>query len=196
MYKLWRKTNKNEKGITGLETAIILIAFIIVASVFAYVVLSAGLFSAQKAKEAINAGIQSAMATLEIKGDMIAKIEDSELAEIYLCFGVPASGSPVDFTTSDNASENATHLIVVSYSDSGNYIPSVNWTVDRLSMVNDDYLLDPGELFQMTIILSSSDNVSVGPYDTFSLEIKPADGPSLTVERTLPGRVDQYVNLH
>ena len=35
---------KEQKGITGLETAIILIAFVVVAAVFAYTVLSAGLF--------------------------------------------------------------------------------------------------------------------------------------------------------
>ena len=34
----------DERGITGLETAIILIAFVVVASVFAYAVLTAGLF--------------------------------------------------------------------------------------------------------------------------------------------------------
>ena len=37
---------RNQRGITGLETAIILIAFVVVASVFAYTVLSAGIFSA------------------------------------------------------------------------------------------------------------------------------------------------------
>ena len=42
-----------ERGITGLETAIILIAFVVVAAVFAYTVLSAGLFSTQKSQEAI-----------------------------------------------------------------------------------------------------------------------------------------------
>ncbi|HUV53535.1 MAG TPA: archaellin/type IV pilin N-terminal domain-containing protein, partial [Dehalococcoidia bacterium] len=40
---------RDERGITGLETAIILIAFVVVASVFAYTVLSAGIFSSQKA---------------------------------------------------------------------------------------------------------------------------------------------------
>jgi len=50
MKKLFRKLRERQEGITGLETAIILIAFVIVASVFAYVVLSAGLFSSQKAK--------------------------------------------------------------------------------------------------------------------------------------------------
>ena len=29
-----------------------------------------------------------------------------------------------------------------------------------------------------------------------SLELKPPDGPVLAIERTVPGRVSQYVNLH
>ena len=39
----------NEEGFTGLEAAIVLIAFIVVASVFSYVVLGAGFFTTQKA---------------------------------------------------------------------------------------------------------------------------------------------------
>jgi len=46
-----RRGHRNEKGITGLETAIILIAFVTVAAVFGYAVLSAGIFSAEKGKE-------------------------------------------------------------------------------------------------------------------------------------------------
>jgi flagellin-like protein len=41
MKKLLTRLRTREEGITGLETAIILIAFVITASVFAYVVLSA-----------------------------------------------------------------------------------------------------------------------------------------------------------
>ena len=51
--RLVRRIEKEQQGITGIETAIILIAFVIVASVFSYVVLSAGLFSTQKAKEVV-----------------------------------------------------------------------------------------------------------------------------------------------
>ena len=36
---------REERGITGLGTAIVLIAFVVVAAVFAFVVLSTGLFS-------------------------------------------------------------------------------------------------------------------------------------------------------
>ena len=47
---MMKRLGRDQRGITGLETAIILIAFIVVASVFAYTVLSAGIFSSEKGK--------------------------------------------------------------------------------------------------------------------------------------------------
>ncbi len=41
----------NQRGITGLETAIVLIAFVVVSSVFAFAALSTGMFSSDKARE-------------------------------------------------------------------------------------------------------------------------------------------------
>lgn len=192
MRKFFRKIRDKQEGITGLETAIILIAFVIVASVFAYVVLSAGLFSSQKAKEAVNTGVRSTMSTIELKGNVVAKMESSVVTELYLNVGIPAAGSPVDFTPTTNS----TNTVVISYFDADHMIPSVNWTVQKLSTINTDNLLDPNELFQLTVILPTTGNISIGPYDSFWLEIKPPDGPVLAIERTVPGRINQYVNLY
>ncbi len=187
-----KEIRENQAGVTGLETAIILIAFVIVASVFAYVVLSAGLFSSQKAKEAVNAGLDSTMATIEIKGNIIAKMESSVVTEIIFGVAIPSAGSPVDFAPS---SENVSPVII-SYHDQGNFLPSVNWTLAKLSTVNDDNLLDPNELFEITVVMPTSGNISIGPYDRFALEVKPPNGPVLPLEREIPGRVTQYVDLH
>ena len=187
-----KRIRKDQEGITGLETAIILIAFVIVASVFAYVVLSAGLFSSQKAKEAVNAGLQSTMSTLEIKGSIIARMDSGVVTNIYFNVGLPAAGNSVDFNPS---SENISPL-VISYSDADNLIPSVNWTILKLATINTDNLLDPNELFQVDVTLPTSGNVSIGAYHSFTLEIKPADGPVLIIQRTIPGRISQYVNLN
>ena len=46
--------NASERGITGLETAIILIAFVVVASVFAFTVLSTGIFASERSKETVS----------------------------------------------------------------------------------------------------------------------------------------------
>ena len=70
---LIKAVRNDERGITGLETAIILIAFVVVASVFAFVVLSTGVFSAERAKETVHAGLQEARGSMEIRGSMIGE---------------------------------------------------------------------------------------------------------------------------
>ena len=54
----------DQRGITGLETAIVLIAFVVVSSVSAFAALSTGLFSSDKAKETHAAGLSEARGTL------------------------------------------------------------------------------------------------------------------------------------
>ena len=71
--RLPRGLHGGERGITGLETAIILIAFVVVAAVFAYTVLSAGIFSTQRSQETIYSGLEEATGSLEIKGGVIAR---------------------------------------------------------------------------------------------------------------------------
>ena len=57
----FEKAMRNERGVTGLETAIILIAF---------AVLSTGIFSSERGKETVLAGLEEAQGTLEPKGSM------------------------------------------------------------------------------------------------------------------------------
>ncbi len=45
MRKNGRKFTKNDAAFTGLEAAIVLIAFVVVAAVFSYVMLGAGFFT-------------------------------------------------------------------------------------------------------------------------------------------------------
>ena len=67
-----RQFGRDERGVTGLETAIILIAFVVVASVFAFTVLSTGIFSAERGKETIHAGLQQSRSSVELKGSVVA----------------------------------------------------------------------------------------------------------------------------
>jgi archaeal flagellin FlaB len=175
---------------TGLSTAIILIAFVIVASVFAYMVLSAGLYSSQKIKEAVVSGLESTMSVLMLKGDIMARMENGVMNDFYLTVGIPVAGSPVDF-----GSVNTTQKVIISYSDAQNIFPMCNWTLQKLVDLNGDDLLDPNELFQITVDLASTGNVSLGAYSQFTLEVKPPDGPVLSIERTIPGRISQIVDL-
>ena len=67
-----RNLMRDQRGVTGLETAVILIAFVVVASVFAFTVLSTGIFSAERGKETIHAGLRETRSSLEVKGSVIA----------------------------------------------------------------------------------------------------------------------------
>ncbi len=198
MHTKMKQQDENQKGITGIETAIILIAFVIVASVFAYVVLSAGLFSTQKAKEAIHAGLQEAQCTIEVKGNIYGLMQASVLQEVYFTVGTTTGGDSIDFT---DTSSNNSNLVVISYSDAYQIFPTVNWTLTKLNTVDADNMLDNNELFMITVDLScvsanATPEQMPGPYHTFELEVKPPSGAVLVLERTLPARVDQIVNLY
>ncbi len=58
-------------GLAGLDTAIILIAFVITASVLAYVAVNMGLFVTQKANAVINNGEEQASTALEVGGSVL-----------------------------------------------------------------------------------------------------------------------------
>jgi archaeal flagellin FlaB len=227
------KTMQNEKGITGLETAIILIAFVIVASVLAYVVISAGLFSSQKAKDAVNAGIEQTGATVEIKGNVIVQMESGFATKAFFTVGVVPGGNAVDLTdyygstgtptptstatststststatATDTATSTSTapasfiNKLIISFIDAYHVYPSLPWQMEMVNANNGDNMLDPGELAQIIVDLgyvnthAASNSEKMGPYHSFTLEIKPPDGSVLTIERTLPSRVSSLVNL-
>ena len=84
----------DQRGITGLETAIVLIAFVVVASVFAFAVLNGGLLSSQKSEQAALGGLEATSASLSIRGDVIASANAGKTAIDTVRFNLaPASTS-------------------------------------------------------------------------------------------------------
>ena len=59
---------KTRRGVIGIESAIVMIAFVIVAAALAFVVLNMGFSTTQKAKSAISSSITEASSSLEIAG--------------------------------------------------------------------------------------------------------------------------------
>ena len=51
---MFKMLKKDDIGLTGVQIAATLIAFLIVAAVFSYVMLRAGFFSAQKSQELVH----------------------------------------------------------------------------------------------------------------------------------------------
>ncbi|EHP70926.1 archaeal flagellin-like protein [Metallosphaera yellowstonensis MK1] len=82
------------KGLAGLDTAIILIAFIITASVLAFVAINMGLFVTQKAKTTINKGEETASTALTVSSSVLYAVNYPTNSKSYwIYFTVsPTSG--------------------------------------------------------------------------------------------------------
>jgi flagellin FlaB len=223
--RLLKNLHKNQKGITGLETAIILIAFVVVAAVFAYTVLSAGIFSSQKGKEAIYSGLEETRATIEPRGSMLGytgSVGGTDTA-VKLSFTVSnaLAGQAVDLTppytvngtTGAIESSGLDNVCLLSFIDANELISDAAWTVEFVGKDSGDYLLESEEKAVVTVwlvnyngtVYSLGSGASdpwidaagnlLGIYDKFTIEMRPEQGAVLSMGRTLPGRLDPVMDL-
>jgi flagellin FlaB len=212
---MFNKFLRHEKGITGLETAIILIAFVVVAAVFAYTALSAGLFSTQKAQQAVYSGLSEAQSTLELRGPVIATGNSTshEVTQLSFIVSNVLGGESIDFTepTADNgtgiAKAGSTNKVVIKYIDQNQTVNNLYWTYTPLGANNGDALLGPGEKFQVTIGSDASGAGNAGNLvdalttalaanNTFTIEVETPNGAVLDIERTIPPVVQAKMNLN
>jgi len=209
---MYRKYFKHEKGITGLETAIILIAFVVVAAVFAYTALSAGLFSTQKSQEAVYSGLKEAQSTLELKGGVIGIAtgttgSSGNISQIKFVVANVLGGEPVDFTQpldADNdglADTGSSNVVVINYTDQDQTAEDLYWTISKLGNADTDDLLEAEERFEVTIgsatgnLLDCLTSSNLTVKKTFNIEILTPGGATLNIERTTPAWMDSIVNL-
>ena len=195
MNRVIKTLHRDERGITGLETAIILIAFVVVASVFAYSVLSAGIFSSQKGQEAIYAAISEARATMELKGSVFAygNTTTGNITAVTVTLTNTMGGQAVDLTP--NTTGNETHVTIISYTDKNQHVSDLPWTVSWIGKNNNDHSLDQDEQAVIRVNLSGL-SPSPATYDQFTIEIKPKVGAPLILNRTLPAKIDAVMDLH
>jgi flagellin FlaB len=204
---------RHEKGITGLETAIILIAFVVVAAVFAYTALSAGLFSTQKAQEAVYSGLQEAQSTVELKGAIIATAatpgdagDGANIGMISFTVANVLGGEPIDFSEpSVGAGGKVTsndNKVVINYIDDSQEQDNLYWTITKVGNDDGDSLLEVGEKFQINVGGGAGNNLvnalapDLGVNKKFSLQVLTSVGAVLTIERTTPANFDTIIDLH
>ncbi len=209
----------HEKGITGLETAIILIAFVVVAAVFAYTALSAGLFSTQKSQEAVYSGLKEARSTLELRGPVIATAQTigdaGTIKQISFTLSNVLGGEAVDFnpptanTPSDGKAlmgTGATNKVVINYIDQTQKVTNLYWTITKLGKDDGDNLLETNEKFQVTVGYTTNATLGGNLIDalspnylsvnkTFNLEVVTPVGAVLSIERTTPPYIDTIMNM-
>lgn len=96
----------NDEAFTGLEAAIVLIAFVVVAAVFSYVMLGAGFFTSQKSQEVVQTSVDQASSSVEAVGSVVGYgvniTDDSgkrigrKISDVKFTIATTAGGSAFD----------------------------------------------------------------------------------------------------
>ncbi|MGD0855943.1 MAG: hypothetical protein ABSA18_09085 [Dehalococcoidia bacterium] len=202
LMKAMQNLHREEKGMTGLETAIILIAFVTVAAVFGYAVLSAGLFSAERGKETIYAGLNEAQSNMELSGSVIALGDNAtpptQVNKVKFTVKNAIAGVPIDMAPNDGS---GTNKCVISLTTASQYLNNIRWSKAAIGDDNGNNLLETGEQFEITVDLTTCNGGSalspaLGTYDVFNLQVKPSVGSTITIQRTLPAALDSVMDLH
>ncbi len=197
LVKAIKSLHVGQKGMTGLETAIILIAFVTVASVLAYSVLSAGIFSAEKGKETVYSGLESAQASMEIHGAVIgdAVTDNSSLDYVEFLVGLTIPDEKVDMSALVINYYDATNETNVEYASSWN-ATSGKWTFEKAPGCEERGSANTLENDELHVIkVDIPVGYTVTAYDSFTIEILPPTGAALIVKRTLPGQLEQKMDL-
>lgn len=185
------------KAIVGIEAAIVLIAFVIVAAALAFVALNMGLFTTQKSKETIGRGLSEASSALEVDGAVTGNVSNSAVTGIVIPLKISPGREAVDFS----ADKTTVRLIVgdTAYEDIYSGVTSYTGPYDVASLMNTvngssakatvifirgdgDNVLEFGEKALLVINLGTS----AGPYTTITVEVRPPEGAPLTVGRMVP----------
>ena len=187
----------DQRAITGLETAIVLIAFVVVSSVFAFAALSTGLFTTDKAKETIHAGLSEARGTMELKGSVIANATAAGTDGLVktLTFQVSnAAGEAIDL------SQGKTTIRYTDKNQTAILNTATEFTATDISDGDGDNMLERGEVFEVQILNmdtgTGTDINTTLPIDTeFTLEVLPPKGAVLFIQRTTPVSFEIYTLL-
>jgi flagellin FlaB len=174
-----------------------LIAFVVVAAVFSYVVLGAGFFTTQKSQEVVHSGVAQASSSLELIGDVYGiqkAATNTKIDTLEFAIGLTAGGSIVDLDKT-----------TLTYSDSNSYYTLTKRTTSNLG--NKEwciYLRKPGTIAKTKNVLESGEQYTIrakldptlGVNHKFTLEIKPSTGATFGIVRTTPPQVDKLNLLY
>jgi archaeal flagellin FlaB len=182
---MYNRFKKGENGFTGLEAAIVLIAFVVVAAVFSYVMLGAGFFTTQKSQEVVHTGVTQASSSLAPSGDVIVESTTADQANLVTFYLTnTAGGTPVDLDKT-----------VITYSDNNDFTTleygtgTNGWTYNAVvsepnSAAN---LLESGEKYKVTMDLANfAPNSPPEPNEQIKIEVKPPEGAVLSITKTMP----------
>ncbi|MBI2185022.1 MAG: flagellin [Thaumarchaeota archaeon] len=191
MTQYGKRVQRSKAGLTGLETAIILIAFVITASAFAFGVLNLGFTSTQKSTEVIGRGLKESASAIALDGDVVVMGTTSQPNNVTFSVKLSAGQEPVEISSATTA---------IAYTDPNKNLNNVYSSTTVTKVLGDsDALLEPGEKWTFVVKLNDAGiygaTVSLSTLQKFHIELRPTTGSVLTVDRRLPAALENIMVL-
>ncbi|MDW7989900.1 MAG: archaellin/type IV pilin N-terminal domain-containing protein [Archaeoglobaceae archaeon] len=196
---------RNEKGFTGLEAAIVLIAFVTVAAVFSYILLGAGFFATQKSQEVVHTGVKQATSSMELVGSVVStgNTTGNKISNVTFTLQLAAGGQPIDLNKTlvtvlvpaDGDYKELSYYTGSSPPNTGDRAKKyyVRWVYSLQGSSPDNYL-EEFEKAEVTIYLEEA-GFNVNPNDNFVIEVKPPIGATYPIELKAPPSIDKVMVL-
>jgi flagellin FlaB len=179
--KIMHSSKRNDEGFTGLEAAIVLIAFVVVAAVFSYVVLGAGFFTTQKAQETIYKGVEQSTSNLMITGTVFGLSEDNAtITTITFPIGLAPGASAIDLSTLKIGFSTPDTLPVTLTQGTTKSLKVFTTTVGGNATLS----LSPNQQVDITFEVSP-----ISPTTIMNFELKPVVGANLRSSRPAPAKI-------
>lgn len=196
------KTGWNdETGLTGLEGAVILIAFVIVASVFSFTILGSGFFATGTAQDVVYSGVDQSASSLMLKGDVYGyRASDRDAVDMIRFTVRPsvAGGKPMDLSGSTLTYVTPDAIIPLQASDPlVSELPPLpgRWSVCDVSNLGDGDAPVIQGWESVTILVRVPETDAALPGERFMITLAPPAGTAMTVSRTVPSRITDVVIL-
>ena len=179
----------SQDAFTGLEAAIVLIAFVVVAAVFSYVILGAGFYTSQKSQETVYKAAEQATTNIQMIGSVYGETESggANITVIKFSIGL-APGSPsidlrgmnIVFSTPDSTS-----LTILKHANATDSEASTSEFIAQKDGVgNNINALSGTDQVQITFKVPD-----VGASTVLNLEIRPAVGAPMPFSKTAPADI-------
>jgi len=183
-----RNLAKNERGIAGVEAAVLVLSFFVVSSVLGLTVMSLGRSTSEVTAQIAEQHITETLPTLRFKGKIIGIRGGDGQAIPYFLDTIILSV----ITYADTPAQLNPESMVVTFFDEARFVADLPWSVRWIRGDATSEVLNPGELAEMTVNVSNLDP-RVGDSTLFTLELKPLHGDPNTIKLATPASLDPLI---
>jgi len=183
-----QKEKNSSDAFTGLEAAIVLIAFVVVAAVFSYVILGAGFYTTQKAQETVYKGVEQATTNVQLIGNVYG-LTGGRTTINMIKFSINlAPGAPaVDLRTLNIvfAKQDAATLKIIQHANETTPVGLDYFTAQVNGQPPNVNSLSGTQQVEITFLVDP-----IGPSEKVNIEIRPGVGAALPFSKTAPASIE------